>query len=161
MWPTGSITISVRASPPPGSGARRPASTDSGSGATTSSPTTTSSRSCHDRGSDAREPGSGVECFQRLAFTLYGAPIAPRELLERVQHDPTILRGPGAGDGAVNEISPHRERLADAEDERSIPFGQDLGPPRVDQQVRVPMRQEPDRGRNARIRQGRIRQVDE
>ena len=52
------------------------------------------------------------------------------------------------GDDAVDEVRPHGERVLRREDARPVLLRQQPGPSRVDQQVRIPVRQEPH-GRRA------------
>ena len=96
---------------------------------------------------------SGVERLERLSLALDGAPVLRRE---RLDTGPATIRPSrrdhAAGDGAVDEVRPDRERVLGAEDPRPVLLGQEAGPAGVDEQDRVPVRQEADRRGRVGIR---------
>ena len=68
---------------------------------------------------------------------------------------------PGAGDAAVDEERVHRLRRLDAEDTGAVLLRKDLRAAGMDEQRRVPGREEADRGRRLGVGQRQPRQVDE
>ena len=69
--------------------------------------------------------------------------------LEWLDLDAASLITPGAGDSAIDQEGWHRMRRLGVEDEGPVRLRQDLGAPGVDQQRRIPRREEAD-GRRRR-----------
>src|SRR5438093_7007202 len=68
----------------------------------------------------------GVEGGQAARFVLEFAPRSARERFEELEPDPPALVAPRARHRPVHDERGHRLRRPRAEDEASIPFGQDL-----------------------------------
>jgi hypothetical protein len=104
---------------------------------------------------------SGVERLERGALLLHRSAVAHRQVLIGIEDDPPVPDGPGAGDPPVDQVRADREGVPRREDAGSIRSRKDAGPARVHEQQGVPVREEPNRSGRLRVREGRVRQIDQ
>ena len=103
----------------------------------------------------------GVEGGKPLRFVVELALRLARDAVEGVERDLSALEAPGAGDLTVDQERVDRVRRLRVEDEGPVLLRQDLRPARMDEERRVPDRQEARRRRRVGIRERRAREVEE
>src|SRR5918994_6203078 len=104
---------------------------------------------------------SGMEAGKPIRLLLQSPPVGGAQPAERREMDPALLVPPRAGDLAVDQEGRERVRRLDAEDLWPVLLGEDAGAARVDEQRRVPGRQEPRRRRRLGVRQQPPRNVEQ
>ena len=100
-----------------------------------------------------------MKLCQALGLGLELAPGAGVEALERLQLHPALLVAPGPRHPTVDKEGGYGLRGLGAEHLRPVPLGQDLGATGVDEQRRVPDRQQAGRCRRLPIRKRLARKM--
>ena len=94
-----------------------------------------------------------MEGLKGLPLALDLPTVPGPDVLVRIERDDAVLQGPSRHHAAVDQDRPHRERVLVEKTRGRWSSGRTAGPARMDQQVRVPMRQEADRSRRVGLGQ--------